>query len=87
MLSSSYVILTPNSCLFARYTNTKTQSQGGRTRRFKESDRLFSSSSLSAPVRKATGGDDDDVDERRKRKKDKRVREMKKIRTDTSYDQ
>eukprot|EP00037_Helgoeca_nana_P002032 m.31410 g.31410 ORF g.31410 m.31410 type:complete len:184 (-) comp12313_c0_seq1:228-779(-) len=56
------------------YTSTKSQ---GRTRRFKESDRLFSSSSLTAPSRKVTDDDEDDA-ERRKRKKDKRMLEKKK---------
>eukprot|EP00038_Savillea_parva_P018630 m.24613 g.24613 ORF g.24613 m.24613 type:complete len:82 (+) comp4175_c0_seq2:150-395(+) len=64
-----------------RYTSTK--SQTGRTRRFKESDRLFSSSSLTAPSRKPT--DNDDIGERRKRKKDKRIMEkkQKRMRQDT----
>eukprot|EP00038_Savillea_parva_P018629 m.24604 g.24604 ORF g.24604 m.24604 type:complete len:177 (+) comp4175_c0_seq1:316-846(+) len=63
------------------YTSTK--SQTGRTRRFKESDRLFSSSSLTAPSRKPT--DNDDIGERRKRKKDKRIMEkkQKRMRQDT----
>eukprot|EP00035_Acanthoeca_spectabilis_P022759 m.445609 g.445609 ORF g.445609 m.445609 type:complete len:182 (+) comp19255_c0_seq1:228-773(+) len=61
------------------YTSTKSQ---GRPRRYKESDRLFSSSSLTAPNRKSAAAaaeeDEEEESERRKRKKDKHMLDRRK---------